>query len=95
MPSSCIHYFIESKGKGHPTTGHEVQEVEQRCSSTLSFTSALDGSVWSMPRPGGFTSRERGKIPIVLEAGWAPVTVWTGAGKLTPHRDLIPGSSST
>ena len=30
------------KGKGHPRTGHEGPEVEQRYSSTLSLTLALD-----------------------------------------------------
>jgi len=31
------------KGKGHNRTGHEGPEWEQRHSSTLSLTSALDG----------------------------------------------------
>jgi len=31
------------KGKGHPTTGHEGPEGEQRYSYTLSLTSALEG----------------------------------------------------
>jgi hypothetical protein len=31
------------KGKGHLLTGHEVPDVEQRYSSTLSLNSALDG----------------------------------------------------
>jgi len=33
-------------------------------------------------------------VPIVQEAGWAPGSVWTGAGKTRPHRDSIPGPSS-
>ena len=33
----------KGKGKGHPRTGHEGPEVEQRYSSTVSLTSALDG----------------------------------------------------
>jgi hypothetical protein len=33
----------KDKGKGHPRKGHEGREVEQRYSSTLSLTSALDG----------------------------------------------------
>jgi len=28
-------------------------------------------------------------VPILQEAGWVPVPVWTG-GKSRPHRDLIP-----
>ena len=31
------------KGKGHPITGHESPEVEERYSSTLSLTSELNG----------------------------------------------------
>jgi len=33
----------KGKGKVHPITGHEGPEGEQRYSSTLSLTSALDG----------------------------------------------------
>ena len=33
-------------------------------------------------------------VPIVQEAGWAPVLVWTCAENLAPHQDLIPGLSS-
>ena len=46
----CIKFSIQSnkgKGKGtgkvHPITGHEDPEGEQRYSSTLSLTSALEG----------------------------------------------------
>ena len=37
------HGQCKGKGKVHPRTGHEGPEGEQRCSSTLSLTSALDG----------------------------------------------------
>ena len=43
------------KGEGHPRTGHEGPEGENRYSSTLSLTSALDGVGWSTPRPDHFT----------------------------------------
>jgi len=33
-------------------------------------------------------------VPIVQEAGWAPVQVWTGAEISPPHRDSITGPSS-
>jgi hypothetical protein len=33
---------VKGEGKGHPKTGHEDREGEQRYSSTLSLTSALD-----------------------------------------------------
>ena len=47
MPCSSASLIIaiktKGKGKGHPRTGHEDPEGEQRYSSTLSLTSALDG----------------------------------------------------
>ena len=33
----------KGKGKVHPITGHEGPQREQRCGSTLSLTSTLDG----------------------------------------------------
>jgi hypothetical protein len=44
----CIHAKImkkDGKGKVHARTGHESTEGEERHSSTLSLTSALDGVV--------------------------------------------------
>ena len=81
------------KGKVHPRTGHEGPKGKQRYSSTLSLTSALDGSGWSMPRPSSFTP---GKDPILIvwEAGWAPGLVRMGSENLVPHWDSIPGPSS-
>jgi len=51
-----IQNSAKSKGKIHPRTGHEGPEGEQRYSSTLSLTSALDAGGWSTPRRGRFTS---------------------------------------
>jgi hypothetical protein len=58
-----------------------------------SLTAALDGEGWSTPRPGRFTP-EKDPVPIVWEAGWAPVPVWTGEWNLASHRDSSPGTSS-
>jgi hypothetical protein len=44
------------KDKGHPITGHEGPEGEQRCNSNLSLTSAVDGVGWLTPRTGCFTT---------------------------------------
>jgi hypothetical protein len=52
-------------------------------SSTLSLTSALDGSGWSTPRTNRFAPR-KDPVPIVQEAGWAPRPVWMGAENLVP-----------
>jgi len=54
-----------------------------------SMTAALEGGEWSAARPG----RILPLVPILQEAGWVPVPVWTG-GKSRPHRDSIHGSSS-
>jgi len=62
--------------------------------STLSLTSALDGSGSLTPRPGRFTPG-KDPVPFVQEAGWAPGLVWTGAENFAPpHRDSITGLSS-
>ena len=52
-------------------------------SSLLSLTSALEGGVWSTPRPGHFTPG-KDPVPIVQEAGWASGPVWTGEENLAP-----------
>ena len=54
-------YYI--KGKVHPITWNEGTEGEYRYISTLSLTSAVDGSRWLTPRPCRFTS-EKGPVPI-------------------------------
>ena len=45
------------------------------------------------PRP--LFTPGKDSVPIVQEAEWTPGTVWTGAENLVPHRDSIPGPSST
>jgi hypothetical protein len=53
-------------------------------SSILSLTFAVDEGVGSTPRPDRFA------LPIVMEAGWDSVSVWTGAENLVPNRNWIP-----
>jgi hypothetical protein len=64
-----------------------------RCITTLSLTSAIDGSGWSRLRSGRFISREIEPVPIVQEAGWAPGPIWTGAVKFCRKRNSIQGPS--
>jgi hypothetical protein len=52
----------KSKGKGLYGTGHEGPEGEERCSSTVSFMSALDGVGWSTPRSGRFAPGEETNV---------------------------------
>jgi hypothetical protein len=75
--------YGKGKGKGRPRTGHEDPDGEQRYSSTLSLTSALDRGVWSTPRSGRFTPG-KDPVPIVEETGWAPGPVWAGTENLAP-----------
>jgi hypothetical protein len=63
------------KGKGHPRTGHEGPEGEQRYSSTLSSTSALDAV-------GG-----QYHVPSALPTGQRPGTHCLG-GWLGPRAGL-------
>jgi hypothetical protein len=48
------HANVRDKRKVHPRRGHEGTEGEKRCSSTLSLTSALEGSRRSKSGPGRF-----------------------------------------
>ena len=61
-----VHWHSSSKVR--PRTGHEGPEGEQRYSSTLSLTSALDGCGWSTPRLGRFTPR-KDPVPTVRVGG--------------------------
>jgi hypothetical protein len=63
LHKSHLHRHYKGKGKVHPRTGHEGPEGERTYSSTLSLTSVLGGSGWSMPRPSHFIP---GKDPVPL-----------------------------
>jgi hypothetical protein len=85
--TSLLHTF-----KGHRITDHDDPEGEQRYSSTLSLTSALDGGGWSTPRLGGSPPPPgRDSVPIAQSAGWAPGSVWTCAENLAPSGIRSPG----
>ena len=73
----------KSKGKSkvHPGIGHEGLEGEQRYSSTLSLTLALDGVGGQQHAPAALYPR-KDPVPIVQEAGLAPGPVWTVAENL-------------
>ena len=79
--------------KGHPITGHEGPEGEQRYTPTLPSTPALDGGwvVNATPRP--LYPRERPGTRCT--GGWVgPRAVLDRYGKPRPRRESIPGSSS-
>ena len=58
-----------TKFKFHPRTSHESLEGEKRYSSTLSITSALDGSGWSTPRPSLFTPGKKTQCLLYRRLG--------------------------
>jgi hypothetical protein len=61
--------MCKGKGKGHPITGHEGPQGEQRYSSTLSLSSALHWGGWSTPRPGRFTPGKETRYPLYRRLG--------------------------
>jgi hypothetical protein len=93
LPSlpTCLHSAVfrhkdttlfTGKSKDHPTKGHEGPEWEQKHSSILSLTLALDGGGWSMPHHSHFTPG-KDQVHIVEDARWAPGLFW-----ITFHRYL-------
>jgi hypothetical protein len=50
--------------KVRPRTGHNGPEEEQRNSSTIALTSALDGDEWLTPRPGRFALGKETRHPL-------------------------------
>ena len=84
----------KGKGKGHPITGHEGPEREQRYSSTLSLTSALDGVGGQRHAPAALSPGERPGNHCV--GGWVgPRAGLDGCGMSRTHRDSIPGPPSS
>ena len=61
--------YCTVNGKVHPKTGHKGPEGEQRYSSTLYLTSALEGGGWSTPRPGRFIPGKETRYPLYRRLG--------------------------
>jgi len=77
------------KGKVHPRTGHEGPEVEQRYSSTLSLTSALDGGWVVNATPRSLYPWERPGTHCI--GGWVgPRAGLDGCGKSRPPPGFDP-----
>jgi hypothetical protein len=76
------------KGKStvHPRTGHEGPEGDYIGSSTLSFTSSLDGCWWSKSRPCHCTP---GKYPVpVIKQAWYGIPRPTPAFKIIYVKEI-------
>ena len=70
----CQTYLLVQYIYIHSVTRHEGPEGEQRCSSTLSLNSTLDGNGWSTPRPDCFSPGESLRHPLNI---WVPKLVCT------------------
>ena len=81
--TQSVPVIFEPPCKFHPGTRHEDPEEEQRYSSTLSLTSALDGGGWLKPRPSCFTPGKETRYPLYRRMA--------GPEKCRPHRDSILG----
>jgi len=82
---------IKLKGKEvkfHPTTGHEDPEGEERYSSTLPLTSALNGVGDQRDASSALPPGET-RYPLYRRQGL------DRCGKSHPRRDSIPGPSSS
>jgi hypothetical protein len=84
---------VKVKGKVEPRTGHEGPGRKYRYSSTLSVTSALDGSGQSTPRPDRFARGER-PCAIWVRGCMHPTAGLDGCGKSRLHGDSFPGPYS-
>ena len=80
------------KGKVHPRTGHEGPEGEQKYSSALYLTSALDGVSGQRYTPANLPPEGPGTHCIGRWVG--PRVGLDGCGKSRLHRDSILGPSS-
>jgi len=86
-------YICKGEGRVHPRTGREGPEGEQRYSSTLSLTPALDGVCCQRHAPADLSPGKRHCTHCI--GGWVdPRTRLDECGKSRPHRDSIPGPSS-
>jgi hypothetical protein len=74
--------------KVHPRRGHEGPEEEQKYSSTLSLTSALDGGGWLTPRPGRFTPEKETRYLLYRRLG-GPQGRCGRVRKISPQRDFF------
>jgi len=64
--------------------GHVGPDGEQRCSSTLSLTSAVDVGGWPTPRRGCFTPGKENQYPLLRRMGGPQGLVWEGATEVQP-----------
>jgi hypothetical protein len=82
----------KGKDKGHTITDHKGPEGEERYSSTLSLTSALDGMVGQRHALAALLPGKRPGTYFI--GGWVDARAGLDScGKSRPHRESIPGPS--
>jgi hypothetical protein len=81
--------YTKGKGKGHPRTGQEGPEGEQRYSSTLSLTLALDEGGLSTPRPGRFIPGKETRYLLYMRLG-GPQGRYGRLRKISPPSGFDP-----
>ena len=91
--ASLVLYIYTPRIRLHPFTGHEGPQGEQRYSSTLFQTSALEGGEGSTSRPGSTLPPGKTRYPLYRRLG-GPQGRSGLVRKISPHRDSIPGPSS-
>ena len=94
-PTTCKpkRQIPQAAGRFHPFTGHEGPQGQQRYSSTLFQTSALEGGEGSASRPG--STLPPGKTRYLFTGGRVgPRDGLDWCGKSRPHGDSVPGPSS-
>jgi hypothetical protein len=64
-------FRVKAKGKVHPGTGHEFQEVEERYDFAFSLTLTPDG-VDGQRHALAYLPRETDTVPVAQEDGCAP-----------------------
>ena len=82
-------HLVTTKDNEHPRTGHEGPEREQRYSSTLSLTSALEAGGWSTPHLGRFTTGKENRYPFHRRLG-GPKGRYGQARKISPPKGFDP-----
>jgi hypothetical protein len=87
-----VYTRYKGKSKVYPSTGHEGPEGESiQLYSFFNFGCRRYGL--SPSRPGRFTAG-KDPVPIVYEAGWAPIPVWTDEENLVPTGNRSPDGSA-
>ena len=94
LQTSVLHSTSATiKGKVHPGTCHEGPEREQRYSSTLYLTSALERGGWSTTHPDRFTSGTETRYILYRRPG-GPQGRCGRVRKISPPRGFLKVSCS-